>query len=112
MQPGDQEVTISVRNEGPAIPPADRERIFERFYRANPSHRGPPGAGLGLPIVRRIVEAHHGRVWFESQNGITVFFLALPLAPALRVSSETSALAQSSSLPWNCICEIKKCCDT
>jgi two-component system sensor histidine kinase KdpD len=81
MQSGSQEATISVRNEGPSIQASDRERIFERFYRATPAHDGPSGSGLGLSIVRRIVEAHEGRVWFESQAGVTLFFLALPLAP-------------------------------
>jgi two-component system sensor histidine kinase KdpD len=77
---GGVEATVSVRNEGPAIHPSDRERIFERFYRANAARQGPSGSGLGLSIVKRIVEAHAGRVWVESQSGRTAFFLALPLA--------------------------------
>jgi two-component system, OmpR family, sensor histidine kinase KdpD len=81
VEPGGEEATISVRNEGSSIQPSDRERIFERFYRANPPEEGPSGSGLGLSIVRRIVDAHEGRVWFESQAGMTIFFLALPLAP-------------------------------
>ena len=81
VEPGGEETTISVRNEGSSIQPSDRERIFERFYRAGPAHQGPSGSGLGLSIVRRIVDAHEGRVWFESQAGMTIFFLALPLAP-------------------------------
>jgi two-component system sensor histidine kinase KdpD len=80
VEPGSEDSTISVRNQGPTIQPSDRERIFERFYRANPLQEGPSGSGLGLSIVRRIAEAHEGRVWFESQAGMTVFFLALPLA--------------------------------
>jgi two-component system, OmpR family, sensor histidine kinase KdpD len=82
VEAGVGDSTISVRNQGPAIQASDRERIFERFYRANPLQEGPSGSGLGLSIVRRIVEAHEGRVWFESQAGMTVFFLALPLARA------------------------------
>ena len=82
VEAGVGDSTISVRNQGPAIQASDRERIFERFYRANPLQEGPSGSGLGLSIVRRIVEAHEGRVWFESQAGMTVFFLALPLAPS------------------------------
>lgn len=87
LEPGGAEATLSVRNEGPTIQPADRERIFERFYRANPTHEGPSGSGLGLSIVKRIVEAHEGRVWVESQSGMTSFFLALPLAPAEAVAA-------------------------
>jgi two-component system sensor histidine kinase KdpD len=75
------EATISVRNQGAAIPPSDRERIFERFYRANATGHGPAGTGLGLSIVKRIVEAHRGRVWVESDAAQgTAFHVALPLA--------------------------------
>src|SRR5262249_8444228 len=63
---GDAEVTVTVRNQGLVIAPADRERIFERFYRAAGTAQLPAGTGLGLSIVKRIVEAHHGRVWAES----------------------------------------------
>jgi two-component system sensor histidine kinase KdpD len=75
------EAMISVRNVGPMIPTSDYERIFEQFYRAKSTAQGPPGSGLGLSIVRRIMEAHQGRVWVESDAGTTVFSLALPLAP-------------------------------
>jgi two-component system, OmpR family, sensor histidine kinase KdpD len=80
VEPGDDSATITVRNEGIAIQASDRERIFQRFYRGISAEEGTPGSGLGLSIVRRIMEAHEGRVWFESQAGTTVFFLALPLA--------------------------------
>jgi two-component system, OmpR family, sensor histidine kinase KdpD len=81
------EALISVRNVGPMIPASDRERIFEQFYRANSSGEGPPGSGLGLSIVRRIMEAHEGRVWVESGAGVTVFSMALPLAPREAVAA-------------------------
>jgi two-component system, OmpR family, sensor histidine kinase KdpD len=87
VEPVGAEATVSVRNEGPTIHPSDRERIFERFYRANPTRQGPSGSGLGLSIVKRIVEAHAGRVWVESQAGMTAFFLALPLAPPEAVAA-------------------------
>jgi two-component system sensor histidine kinase KdpD len=78
----DTEALMTMRNRGLVIAPADRERIFERFYRAPEAQRGSAGTGLGLSIVKRIVEAHHGRVWVESnvEHG-TVFSLALPTAP-------------------------------
>ena len=79
---GDAEVTVTVRNQGLVIAPADRERIFERFYRAAGAEQLPAGTGLGLSIVKRIVEAHHGRVWAESDvDSGTVFSVALPMAP-------------------------------
>jgi two-component system sensor histidine kinase KdpD len=61
------------------IAPADRERIFERFYRGSGTGERPAGTGLGLSIVKRIVEAHHGRVWAEGDAGRgTTISLALP----------------------------------
>jgi two-component system, OmpR family, sensor histidine kinase KdpD len=77
------EVILTVRDQGLLIPPADRERIFERFYRAAGTEQWPVGTGLGLSIVRRVVDAHHGRVWAESdpERG-TAFSVALPVAPS------------------------------
>jgi len=75
------EATITVQSTGTVIQPADRERIFERFFRAEHAEHGPTGTGLGLSIVKRIVEAHHGRVWVESDPGRgTAFSIGLPVA--------------------------------
>ena len=64
------QVVISVQDEGIGVDPADHERIFERFSRVdNSSSRKTQGAGLGLYLVRAIVEAHHGHVWVESRKG-------------------------------------------
>jgi two-component system sensor histidine kinase KdpD len=72
------EASITVRDQGLVIQPDDRERIFERFYRGSLTDQGPAGTGLGLSIVKRIVEAHHGRVWFESKPEGTEFSICLP----------------------------------
>jgi two-component system sensor histidine kinase KdpD len=73
------EVIAEVRNEGPPIAPADRRRIFERFYRTAEAQFGAPGTGLGLSIVKKVADAHAGRVWVESADGErTAFFFALP----------------------------------
>lgn len=72
-------IVLRVTDSGIGILPEDRPRIFERFYRARQTdHR--KGTGLGLSLVRAVVEAHNGRVWFESaaQQG-TTFYIALPL---------------------------------
>jgi two-component system OmpR family sensor kinase len=61
-------VVIAVADAGPGVPAEMRERIFERFARGEESG-GSPGTGLGLPIVRALVEAHGGRVWLEDPLG-------------------------------------------
>jgi two-component system sensor histidine kinase KdpD len=74
-------VVLRVRSKGLEIAPADRERVFERFYRAPATHRLPSGTGLGLSIVKKIVEAHRGHVWAESEKNYgTSFSMALPVA--------------------------------
>jgi two-component system, OmpR family, phosphate regulon sensor histidine kinase PhoR len=63
-------VRISVRDTGSGIARDHLPRIFERFYRADPSRsRAEGGTGLGLAIVKHLVEAHGGRVWAESSLG-------------------------------------------
>jgi two-component system, OmpR family, sensor histidine kinase KdpD len=78
----DRDIIAEIRNQGPAIAPAEQERIFDRFYRASQTRFGAPGTGLGLSIVRKIADAHRGRVWVESgERATTAFFLALPKEP-------------------------------
>src|SRR5437763_9214269 len=73
------DVLISVSNTGQAIPPHDLPRVFERFYRVEKSRdRARGGAGIGLAIVKQLVEATGGRVGAESQAGITRFWFSLP----------------------------------
>ncbi len=75
-------IEVSVADTGIGIPEADRERVFERFYRVDPS-RSPEtgGAGLGLAIVKHIVLAHGGQVRLESELGRgSVFVLHFPAA--------------------------------
>ena len=73
---------LEVRDEGLGIPPGDLETIFERYSRVDSqATKDIPGTGLGLPIVRQIVQLHGGRVWAESELGRgSVFRVALPLA--------------------------------
>jgi two-component system sensor histidine kinase KdpD len=78
-------VTLRIRTKGLVVAPADRERIFERFYRAPETHYMPAGSGLGLSIVKKIVEAHRGRIWAEGEVGYgTVFSVSLPAAVAVQ----------------------------
>jgi two-component system, OmpR family, sensor histidine kinase KdpD len=75
----DTEVVFSVQNEGSFIAPEERLRIFQRFYRTPGSQYKASGTGIGLSVTNRIVQAHRGRVWVESDpETTTTFFLALP----------------------------------
>ncbi|MEE8372736.1 MAG: ATP-binding protein [Dehalococcoidia bacterium] len=77
----DDQLVVSVRDEGVGIPPEHREKVFDRFYRVRDQlTRRSPGSGLGLSIVRGHVEAHGGRVWLDSTAGKgTTFHFSLPL---------------------------------
>ena len=78
---GNQTATIRVENSGRAIAAEHLPRLFDRFYRADPSRkRGADGAGLGLAITRSIVQAHGGTVAVWSADGATRFELQLPMA--------------------------------
>jgi two-component system phosphate regulon sensor histidine kinase PhoR len=76
-------VEVSVRDDGPGIPPEGRERVFERFYRVDRARsRETGGTGLGLAIVKHIVQAHGGEVWMTSTVGEgTTFFFTLSQKP-------------------------------
>ncbi|MGA8296344.1 MAG: ATP-binding protein [Acidimicrobiales bacterium] len=73
---------LAVQDEGPGVPEQHRERIFERFYRADASRtRDSGGAGLGLSIVSSIVTAHGGRAYLDSDGGPgATFVVEIPLA--------------------------------
>ena len=70
---------ITVENNGPVIVPKHLTRIFDRFYRIDPSRaRNSEGAGLGLAIVKSVIEAHDGNVQVESSTALTRFTARLP----------------------------------
>ena len=73
------DVLVSVTNTGDGIPPEDLPHLFERFYRVEKSRdRARGGAGIGLSIVRQLVEAAGGAVGAESRDGLTRFWFSLP----------------------------------
>jgi PAS domain S-box-containing protein len=70
VRPAESRVRFCVADEGLGIPPAERERIFEKFYRLDPNlTRGVGGTGLGLYISRELVQRMGGRIWVEPANG-------------------------------------------
>jgi signal transduction histidine kinase len=79
VAPKGHEDLFWVQNTGSAIPPEHLAHVFERYWQAKGGEKR--GAGLGLPIVKGIVEAHGGRVWVESTEGRgTTFYFTIPIA--------------------------------
>ncbi len=78
--PDGRAVVLRVEDAGPGIAPAERERVFEPFYRGAAAQRNDtPGSGLGLSLVRRVAQAHGGRVHIEqAAGGGTAVVLQLP----------------------------------
>jgi two-component system sensor histidine kinase ResE len=78
-------VILSVRDTGSGIPPEHVPFVFDRFYKVDPARAGGPpvGSGLGLSIVKAIVERHGGRISLMSEPGVaTIFAMELPTAGA------------------------------
>ncbi len=72
-------IRLSVRDSGPGIAPEQLPHIFDRFYKGDASRRSAGGSGLGLSIVRAIVERHGGTITARNDNG-AVFEIVLPAA--------------------------------
>jgi len=76
----DPHIVFWVADTGAGIAPGDLPHVFERLWQAQ--HGDRAGAGLGLTIVKGIVEAHRGRIWVESKLGAgTTFYFSIPVAP-------------------------------
>jgi two-component system OmpR family sensor kinase len=74
---------VRVADEGPGIPAADRDRVFDRFYRVDKARsRDRGGSGLGLPVAGALAGAHGGTIGLSSASGSTVFTVSLPLRGA------------------------------
>lgn len=80
-QPRNGEQVFAIKDNGIGIASGDLARIFELFQRLH-SRDEYPGTGIGLPLCKRILERHGGRIWAESQPGSgSTFFFSLPAAP-------------------------------
>lgn len=78
---GKKEIEFSIRDTGVGIPRDQQERVFTKFFRgANVMRMETEGTGLGLFITKNIIEAHGGKIWFQSEEGKgTTFYFTLPL---------------------------------
>ena len=102
---GDKDVTVTVgcmgadafievRDRGIGIPPEERGKVFERFFRGSGASLHRQGFGLGLAIVREVVVAHHGRVTVESTRGLgTTIRVRLPVMVRREVAAQQAATA-------------------
>lgn len=96
-----EEVIVSVEDTGIGVAPDEQEKIFEEFHQVKGSLQDKtPGTGLGLPLAKRLVEMHKGRIWIESkgEGKGSRFSFTLPLKPlergpsVIRMTRETSLL--------------------
>ena len=78
-------LALAVEDRGPGIPLDEHQKIFQRFYRLGSElRRETPGVGIGLSIVKHIVDAHHGAVRVESEPGKgSRFILEIPISPVI-----------------------------
>ncbi len=94
VAPGSAEVRVA--DTGPGIPPDDRARVFDRFYRVDKARsRDRGGSGLGLAVAQSLVRAHGGRIELDSEPGATAFTVRLPLngnGPPAAPGPETTAV--------------------
>ncbi|HZO99195.1 MAG TPA: HAMP domain-containing sensor histidine kinase [Terriglobia bacterium] len=78
-------VRVMVADTGPGIAPEYQQEIFGDFFRVPQKHNSTRGTGLGLAIARRLVQAHNGKIWVESEVGVgSKFSFLLPLKPGVQ----------------------------
>src|SRR5690606_27162837 len=83
-------VRIEVSDTGVGIPSDQLDAVFMEFQQVSGQRSAGEGTGLGMPIAKRLVELHGGRIWLESRSGVgTTVFITLPVAEA--ASSEQAA---------------------
>lgn len=88
----DGQIVSSIKDEGIGVPESEKPHIFEKFYRAsNAIKMRPDGSGLGLYIVKSIVESSGGKLWFDSvEDKGTTFYFSLPLTGMKAKEGEVS----------------------
>jgi heavy metal sensor kinase len=95
------QVGVTVADSGPGIAPEERDRVFDRFYRVEPSRsRRTGGSGLGLAICVEIAAAHGGRIWLDTEEGSgSRFSFALPAAGKVRPAAPESEDSRTAEPP-------------
>lgn len=85
LEEEEEAVLFKVADNGIGIPEKYHVTLFEKFTNARrPGIKGEPSVGLGMSIIKTIVEWHHGKIWFESEvNKGTTFYISLPKSPTL-----------------------------
>jgi signal transduction histidine kinase len=84
---GHGRVKVSVQDTGQGISKEDLHHIFDRFYRGRNHTNRADGSGIGLAVVKELVEAHKGRVWVESEEGEgSTFHFILPVGEGERIT--------------------------
>ncbi|EDQ01112.1 ATP-binding protein [Shewanella benthica] len=86
IKQSEQQVSLSITDDGQGIPIEDQGKIFEPFYRSQSVQNGNKGHGLGLAIIKRIMDRHEGKVTVESTEGHTCFTLYWPAVKSSRTS--------------------------
>jgi two-component system sensor histidine kinase VicK len=94
IRKGSRNVLISVKDNGMGIPKSAREQLFSKFYRAqNVVRHETSGTGLGLYLVKGLVETLNGKIWFESiENRGSTFYVRLPIEYSGRPITSTDAV--------------------
>lgn len=96
---GQGSLLFSVKDNGVGIPKDKQQHLFKKFYQVDTSlTRNVGGTGLGLAISRGIIEAHHGKIWLESEEGKgSTFYFSLPMEEAIK-SDDTNAPLQAATI--------------
>ena len=93
------EAVLEIQDSGPGIAPAHRQRVFERFYQVDDSpRRAHEGLGIGLALVKELVELHGGQITLQSEEGAgCTFTVRLPVAPATPRSVDRQGVPKTGS---------------
>lgn len=95
IEPKENHVIYSVKDNGIGVPDSQKDKIFEKFFRAeNALAKVPEGTGLGLNFIKSIIEMWQGKIWFETEEGKgSVFYFSIPFAGMKAKSGEKGLAA-------------------